>query len=104
MADLETPSDLKAKFGHFDDLVNLISTMQGTLQRIAGANSQAVGDDEIGKQYHKTVDQPTQDLTGLMQDVSNTVNMTGQAGQDTSDGFANADEAGTDVVNRINQS
>lgn len=92
MADLEALSDLKAAFGKFDDMTTLITNMNSYLVSITQFNTEAAGDDDIGKQYHSTVDQPTKNLLQLIQQVDDVVTMTGQNGEDASDGYDAADE------------
>jgi hypothetical protein len=99
MADIEALSDLKSAFGQFDDMTALIGRMQNYVEEITQYNQEAAGSDKIGQQYHTTVDQPTTDLVTLMANVYNTVNMTGQNGQDTSDRFNTADEDGASLAN-----
>jgi hypothetical protein len=92
MADLEALSDLKAAFGNFTDMTTLITNMTNYLESITQYNKEAAGTDDIGTQYTSTVVKPTENLLELIGQVYDVVNMTGQNGQDASDGYTAADD------------
>jgi hypothetical protein len=92
-------SDLKKAFANFDDMSRLIDDMRGKADEINKYNKNSAGDDDVGKQYHTTVDKPTKNLTDLLASVRKRVDQVGVAGQDTSDQMQNADQNGADLTN-----
>ncbi|MDH6143817.1 MULTISPECIES: hypothetical protein [Kitasatospora] len=100
MADQFTAlSDLKSAFGKFGDMSDLLDRMRGRVDEINAFNKNAAGDDDIGKQYHQTVDKPTADLTDLLDGVRKAIDKVGQHGQDSTDQFNSADQDNTDSAN-----
>jgi hypothetical protein len=92
-------SDLKKAFANFDDMSRLIDETRTKADEINKYNKSSAGDDDIGKQYHATVDKPTKNLTELLTTVRQTVDKVGVTGQDASDQFDNADENGKELTN-----
>lgn len=100
MADQFTAlADLKSAFGKFDDMSKLLDDMRGKVDEINKYNKDSAGSDDIGKQYHQTVDQPTSDLTDLLAQVRKAVDKVSAGGKNATDLFNNADQDLTDNVN-----
>jgi uncharacterized protein YoxC len=93
-------SDLKS---HFDTLKNeaasLLGDMQAKVKEINDFNTNAAGHDDIGKQYHSTVDDPTTSITTLLDQVRTALDKIGANGQDAADLFNKTDQDLTDSVN-----
>lgn len=92
-------ADLKAAFGKFDDMSKLLDDMRGKVDEINKYNKDSAGNDDIGKQYHQTVDQPTSDLTDLLTQVRQAVDKVSAGGKNATDLFNNTDQDLTDNVN-----
>ncbi|GAA1988684.1 hypothetical protein [Kitasatospora viridis] len=92
-------ADLKTAFAKFGDMSHLIDEMRGKVDEVNAFNKDAAGSDDIGKQYHQTVDQPTSDLTDLLTQVRKAVDKVGQNGQDAKDLFDKNDSDLKDSTN-----
>jgi hypothetical protein len=92
-------SDLKSAFGNFDDMTALLSTMQLKVDEINTFNKNSAGQDDIGKQYHQTVDAPTKNITALLGQVRDAIDKVGIHGQQSTDLFNKTDQDNTDTVN-----
>ncbi|GAB2715013.1 hypothetical protein [Kitasatospora kifunensis] len=95
-------TDLKSAFGKLgDDSSALLDAMRVKVDEINKFNKDSAGTDDIGKQYHQTVDQPTKDLTDLLGQVRDAFDNAGKNGQDASDLFNSTDQ---DLTNHVNGS
>ncbi|MDH6133268.1 hypothetical protein P3T37_002663 [Kitasatospora sp. MAA4] len=94
---LTAMADLKAAFGApFDDMSNLIDTMRTKANEITEFNKNSAGNDDLGKTYHKQVDDPTTNLDKLLQQVRDAVDNAGHQGQNTTDLLNAADQNAKD--------
>ncbi|WP_035841680.1 hypothetical protein [Kitasatospora azatica] len=85
-------SELKTAFGKFGEMSDLLDRMRGKVGEINKFNKDSAGQDDIGKQYHQTVDRPTKDLTDLLTQVRESVDKVGENGKDATDQFTNTDQ------------
>ncbi|WP_327066510.1 hypothetical protein OG500_11840 [Kitasatospora sp. NBC_01250] len=95
---LSALSDLQG-FSKFGDASDILKRMQKKVDEINKYNKDSAGNDDIGKQYHQTVDQPTSDLTDLLGQVSDALEKVRQSGKSTSDLFNSSDQDLADNVN-----
>ncbi|MFE9426017.1 hypothetical protein ACFYNO_24000 [Kitasatospora sp. NPDC006697] len=89
-------SDLKTAFSKFGDMSALIDEVHTKISDINDFNKKSAGDDDIGKQYHQTVDQPTRDLSDLVDQVRKAVAKVGENGKTAKDLFDSTDSDLTD--------
>lgn len=90
--------DLKSAFTNFGDMSALIDTMRHTAAEINIDNTNAAGSDDVGTQYHSTVDAPTKALTDLLQAVRDAVDSISQSGVNAANIFTSADQDALDQV------
>ncbi|MEU3570044.1 hypothetical protein AB0E96_16715 [Kitasatospora sp. NPDC036755] len=82
MADqLNVGGDMEAKFKKFAPLADIILDIQDRSGNINDANTDAAGNDEIGKTYHDNVDSATADLVKLFNTVGTEVEKLGVKGR-----------------------
>ena len=90
--------DLKSAFANFGEMSTLIDRMRNTAAEINIDNTTAAGSDDVGTQYHSTVDAPTKALTDLLQAVRDAVDSISKAGVDAANTFTSADQDALDQV------
>ena len=90
--------DLKSAFANFGEMSTLIDRMRNTAAEINIDNTTAAGSDDVGTQYHSTVDAPTKALTDLLQAVRDAVDSISQSGQNAATIFTTADQDALDQV------
>ncbi|MGA5498078.1 hypothetical protein ACPCSP_27350 [Streptomyces cinereoruber] len=90
--DLKVLSDLKGKFAHYEDYQRCLTDLSRTIVEINRINKESAGQDEIGKTYHKHVDRPTENLTETLAYVTKRLGAVTEAGKETTDTMAKADE------------
>ncbi len=98
MAKLTALQDLKKSFDNFDEMSKLIDDIRSKTDEIERYNKEAGGGDDLGKQYHSTVDGPSKNLSALFKKVRDTVDNAGKQGSDTSDLLNAADQNAKDQV------
>jgi hypothetical protein len=91
VAKLTVLADLQ-EFSKFGDASDVLARMQKKVDEINKFNKDAAGNDDIGKQYHQTVDQPTKDLTDLLGQVSDALQKVRESGKKASHLFNNTDQ------------
>ncbi|MCX4745829.1 hypothetical protein OG455_09880 [Kitasatospora sp. NBC_01287] len=99
MGNLTALSDLKTKFVQFGNMSDLLNSMLDQVNQINEFNKNSAGSDDIGKQYHATVDQPTKDLTDLLTQARTTIDKAVDGGTQTTALFDNTDQDLTDNNN-----
>ncbi|MEU9078437.1 hypothetical protein ACFYUY_39415 [Kitasatospora sp. NPDC004745] len=90
--------DLKSAFGKFDEMSELVEKVKVEIVEVGAKNRTAAGSDQIGKQYHEKVDEPTENLTNLVDGIRNKLLSISRHGQDTADLFDATDQHATDLV------
>ncbi|MEV7773077.1 hypothetical protein [Kitasatospora sp. NPDC086791] len=83
---------LKASFGKFFDLKEMVATVMAETDHINDLNLSVGGSDEIGKQYHSQVDEGTKNLTDLILKIHTTMAAVGENGEALADTLDQADE------------
>ena len=91
-AQLVALDDLTSKFADFQNMSDMVNTLNITIEDINTRNKAAAGNDQIGQNYHSQVDQPTKDLTSMVGQVADVLGGTAIAGQDASKTLTAADE------------
>ncbi|MFB7473495.1 hypothetical protein [Kitasatospora sp. NPDC056184] len=86
---------MKKSFGEFTELKELLKEIEENVKIINRLNKSVGGNDEIGKQYHAQVDNPTANLEELLKKVRQVVASVGENGERLADKLDRAnDDAG----------
>ena len=79
--------------------VSEISRLRAKLDRIGEINKNGAGqNDEYAREYHKQVNQPTSDLSSLVDQIGQLFSDTGVNGKAASKGFDNAEDEANHVA------
>ncbi|SOB82719.1 hypothetical protein [Streptomyces sp. 1331.2] len=88
-------SMLKRSFAEFFELRDMVDKISLEAKHINDMNLTVGGNDEIGKQYHKQVDEGTKNLTDLLRTIHATMLSVGENGEVLAATLDNAnDQAG----------
>ncbi|GJF32998.1 hypothetical protein KNE206_56980 [Kitasatospora sp. NE20-6] len=99
MADmLRSSQDLAKAFTKFEDLSKLFEKIENEVRFINENNKTCVGDDEIGRNYHKQVDRPTKNLSELLTAMDTFILSAGFRGKQTQQVMDAADQNAADVA------
>ncbi|MFJ2187050.1 MULTISPECIES: hypothetical protein [unclassified Kitasatospora] len=90
--------DLKEAFTKFDDMSAFVDKIYGEVDNVNIMNKTAAGSDEIGKQYHEKVDEPTTNLLELVGSIRDKLASVGRHGVSTANLFDSTDEHNTELV------
>ncbi|MFD0401209.1 hypothetical protein ACFVHI_24385 [Kitasatospora sp. NPDC127121] len=90
--------DLKAAFGDFDKMSELVDKVYGQIDHVNKVNRTAAGSDEIGKQYHEKVDEPTTNLLELVGGIRDKLARVAKNGMNVADLFDSTDEHNAGLV------
>jgi len=82
MADqVSIPDNLKQRFSQFNSIAEVTQRLQERIVQINEANKRAAGEkDATAKAYHKQVDEPTQNLSGLVEEIAKLFGVTATRG------------------------
>ncbi|MER5352519.1 hypothetical protein ABT093_19580 [Kitasatospora sp. NPDC002551] len=83
---------MKRSFAEFGELKDVLADIHENVKIINKLNKSVGGNDEIGKQYHEQVDDPTHNLEELLKKVTQVVGSVGENGERLSDSFDRANE------------
>src|SRR5690242_7240417 len=82
MADqLSVPDNLKNRFSQFNSIAEVTQRLRERIDQINEANKRAAGEkDATAKAYHKQVDEPTQNLSNLVDQIGKLFGVTATRG------------------------
>ncbi|MFE6745471.1 hypothetical protein ACFVGM_06415 [Kitasatospora purpeofusca] len=90
---------MKKAFAEFTELKELLKEIETEVETINRLNKSVGGNDEIGKQYHEQIDEPTTNLTELIKKVRQVVGTVGENGEKLADKLDRADDLATEIAN-----